>query len=125
MWSMFYAELSLLNPEMEGKEILSSILNWVKRQKNVNYTKNIMRGYIRIMMEEIIEYDNDFMDKFINNNSYISSDILQKLKAHPRKNHLNYVINEYKEYIIDKYDKYNKTKYSDIFEKPNSYDIEE
>jgi len=119
MWSMFYAELSLLNPEIEGKEILSSILNWLKSKKNVNYAKNIMRGYTRIMMEEVLEYENDF----INNTLNLQPDVLTKIKADPRKYFLNYVTNKYNEYFISKYDKINKTKYADIFKKPVSYDL--
>ena len=118
MWSMFYAEMSLLNPDIDGRVLLTTLLDWLKQPENSLYARNIIRGYIHIIMNELTVFENEFKNKFLN----------KKLIEHSKKNLTAIQLLTLKtkryfafmKFITEKYNKYNKTKFADIFQKPLS-----
>lgn len=109
MWSLFYAELSLLNPTVDGNTILKSILDWIKKDnENKKSVRNIIRGYIHIILQEIKEFENEFIKNYLN----YTYDLSEKEKEYVMS---KYIGNFY-EFIQKKYNEYNKTKFEEIFE---------
>ena len=117
MWSIFYAEISLLNPEVDGTQILTSLLNWLKQPSNIDHTRNIIRGYIHIIMNELTVFENEFKNKFFKKKYDLKDPSLTEndIKIIRAQHYISFL-----NFIKKKYNKYNKTKYAEIFEKPAS-----
>jgi hypothetical protein len=63
MWNIFFAELLLLNPTIPSSILLGNILNWMEEKKQTNslFVRNIIRGYIHIVLNETkLEIYKDF-----------------------------------------------------------------
>lgn len=57
IWSMFFAELSLKNPDKSSEEILENIYNYLTTKENANnYLRKIIRGYSGYIVESINTY---------------------------------------------------------------------
>lgn len=56
-WSIFFAELSLKNPELSSSEILDYIYNYLTtKSSGPDYLKGVIRGYAGYIMEQIDVY---------------------------------------------------------------------
>ena len=57
IWSMFFAELCLKNPEKSSEEILENIYNYLTTKENAkNYLKKVIRGYSGYIVETVNIY---------------------------------------------------------------------
>ena len=57
IWSMFFAELCLKNPDKSSEEILENIYNYLTTKENVNnYLKKVIRGYSGYIVETVNIY---------------------------------------------------------------------
>jgi hypothetical protein len=81
LWSLFFLELSLLNPELSNKEIydnVNEIINTNDRNKNkALYVKHIIRGYLDMLYERMDKW----FKKNPNKNMHIS-DFEKKSSPH-------------------------------------------
>ena len=55
LWSMFFTELCLQNPELKGREILERIYNILQSQPDggKNYLREVARGYSKIIEKQV------------------------------------------------------------------------
>jgi hypothetical protein len=54
MWSVFFAEIVILNPSYDSKQLLYAIITWInKKPANSMFVRNIIRGYIHIVYNEL------------------------------------------------------------------------
>ena len=112
MWSIFYAELCLLNPSMSGSKILKLILGWIKEKKNFMYVRNIIRGYIHKIYEDTAEI--------------IKRRFNMSMIEFQNKTITNIVDNEYTllyKYILEEYRNINKVSFFDNVIRDNSISI--
>jgi hypothetical protein len=57
IWSMFFAELCLKNPDKSSEEILENIYNYLTTKENAkNYLKKVIRGYSGYIVESVNTY---------------------------------------------------------------------
>lgn len=57
IWSMFFAELCLKNPDKSSEEILENIYNYLTTKEKVsNYLKKVIRGYSGYIVETVNIY---------------------------------------------------------------------
>ena len=57
IWSMFFAELCLKNPDKSSEEILENIYNYLTTKENAkNYLKKVIRGYSGYIVESVNIY---------------------------------------------------------------------
>ncbi len=59
VWSMFFTELVLKNPEYSSNEILSSIYRILGKMSTIdqsNYLRKVIRGYVNMIHEKIQKY---------------------------------------------------------------------
>ena len=57
IWSMFFAELCLKNPDKSSEEILENIYNYLTTKENAkNYLKKVIRGYSGYIVESVNVY---------------------------------------------------------------------
>ena len=61
LWSLFFAELVLLNPTLNSVEISNQLFEWLDSDPNRNglFVKNIIRGYLHYMLK----YSQDLIKK--------------------------------------------------------------
>jgi hypothetical protein len=109
MWSVFYAELILLNPKVDGKIILKTILKWINDEKNAMYVKNIIRGYVHVIHEEM----NDILKTELNTN------FIQFSKTQETFNKYSQI---YK-LLMKHFNEINTITYKHVFESPTSISI--
>jgi len=58
-WSLFFAELCLKNPEIPSSDLLTyifNVLDSMEKIEQMNYLKNVIRGYAVIINEKIEKY---------------------------------------------------------------------
>jgi hypothetical protein len=70
-WSLFFAELCLINPEIPSSELLTYIFNILDSMGEIeqaNYLRNVIRGYAVMMNEKLEKY---FSILYDNNTSVI------------------------------------------------------
>ena len=63
MWSLLFAELVLLNPNMNSRLILDEIYKLLERRDGVIFLSNVIRGYVSVLGDEISLY----LSEYINN----------------------------------------------------------
>lgn len=86
LWSNFFAEVCLRNPEMKGNELFDICLKFFKNKKNIeDYLRKVIRGYNGIIDEKIEKYMSIITGKKINAdkiNEYLESnyDKYEKLR---------------------------------------------
>jgi hypothetical protein len=57
IWSMFFAELCLKNPEKSSEQILEDIYNYLTTKKSAeNYLRKVIRGYSGYVVESVNTY---------------------------------------------------------------------
>jgi hypothetical protein len=57
IWSMFFAELCLKNPEKSSEEILENIYNYLTTKENAeSYLRKVIRGYTGYLVEAVNTY---------------------------------------------------------------------
>jgi hypothetical protein len=75
IWSLFFSELVLLNPEKTTKQIYSDIrdyiLNIVGKETAPDYLRWIARGYVKIVNEKLNKYFNTLFDTNMDTTQYI------------------------------------------------------
>ena len=61
LWSLFFAELVLINPSLNSVEISNQLFEWLDSDPNRNglFVKNIIRGYLHYMLK----YSQDLIKK--------------------------------------------------------------
>ena len=116
VWSIFFAELSLLNPTLSSKEIMDNIIETI--ESNSQQTKNVIRGYldylynsINPIVEKIIGEDMTQVDE-TTLSAKITNQIINKI-----------FIEKYKINMSQKFEKYNKINMNQYFEKPENDDV--
>ena len=121
IWSIFFAEMSLMNPYLTSKEILDHIFNCIGDAECINkyqFAKNIIRGYLDIIYHKINPIVKNILKVNINevNKHQLSKKITNQIinKIFIKK----YTIN-----INNKFIKYNKINMNQYFEKPENDDV--
>jgi len=76
-WSLFFAELCLMNPEIPSSELLTyifNILDSMEKTEQGNYLKQIIRGYAIRMNEKLEKYFSILYNKngVVNNSKYFT-----------------------------------------------------
>jgi len=73
MWSLLFAEMALLNPNISSKNILDYIYNLLGTQDGPMFLSNIIRGYVSMLGDEISLYLSEYINNVftIENISYI------------------------------------------------------
>lgn len=58
MWSIFMAEMALMNPTMRNREIIDKVYTWLERDNNKNpeYLTNLIRGYYHFVHKYMKEH---------------------------------------------------------------------
>lgn len=116
VWSIFFAELTLLNPTLSSKEIMDNIIEII--ENNSQQTKNVIRGYL----EYLYNYINPIIEKIIGEDmtqvdeTTLSEKIINKIIS-------NIFIKNYKKYISKKFEKYNKVNMKQYFEEPENDNV--
>ena len=78
IWSMFFAELCLKNPDKSSEEILEDIYNYLTTKENANnYLKKVIRGYSGYIVETVNIYLKIFFKP-----TYTVLDIIDFTKKH-------------------------------------------
>ena len=62
MWSFFFQEMVLLNPDLTSKEVMTEIFEIVNRKDGPKFLTNIIRGYVVIVGQQIKLYLNQFIN---------------------------------------------------------------
>jgi len=66
VWSLFFTELSLANPEKSTRDLYNSALDYIINEvgeKNAgNYLRYVARGYVKIVNEKLKKYFNNLYD---------------------------------------------------------------
>jgi hypothetical protein len=66
VWSLFFTELSLANPDKSTKDLYNSVLDYiineVGEENAGNYLRYVARGYVKIVNEKIKKYFNNLYD---------------------------------------------------------------
>jgi len=63
MWSLLFAEMALLNPTMNSKDILDEIYKLLSTKDGTTFLSNVIRGYVSMLGDEISLY----LSEYINN----------------------------------------------------------
>ena len=73
MWSLMFAELALLNPTINSKDILDEIYKLLETQDGSIFLSNVIRGYVSMLGDEISLYLSEYINNAftIENISYI------------------------------------------------------
>jgi hypothetical protein len=73
MWSLLFAELALLNPTMNSRDILNEIYRLLETQEGAVFLSNVIRGYVSMLGDEISSYLSEYINNAftIENISYI------------------------------------------------------
>lgn len=73
MWSLLFAELALLNPSINSRQILDHVYELLRSQDGPVFLSNIIRGYVSMLGEEISLYLSQYINNVftIENISYI------------------------------------------------------
>lgn len=112
LWSLFFAELSFLNPKMRNYEILNKVYELLDNhnKKDGLFIRNIIRGYLHFMYICISKYiffnydlnydfkDPNFLRSFISNKKLkdkIIRDIYKKIENQEFLNYYGVDFNEY------------------------------
>jgi hypothetical protein len=113
LWSLFFAELSFLNPKMRNYEILNKVYEMLDKnnKKDGLFIRNIIRGYLHFMYICISEYisdnydlnydfnDRNFLKKFVSNPK-LKNKILRKIyKKIENQEFLDYYGVDFNEYF--------------------------
>lgn len=78
IWSMFFAELCLKNPDKSSEEILENIYNYLTTKESANnYLKKVIRGYSGYVVESVNTYLKIFFKP-----TYTVLDIIDFTKNH-------------------------------------------
>lgn len=121
VWSIFFAELTLLNPYLTSKEILDNVFNCINNGCIINSqkTKNVIRGYLDMIYNKINPIVKDVLGININENNkkLIPEKMINKIIS-------KFFIKKYKINIQNKFKKYNDYDMNTYFEEPNSADFE-
>jgi hypothetical protein len=82
LWSFFYAEMCLRNPDFTGKEIVEKIMNELGKlesKKASEYMRRVIRGYRNYIYQKIYEqYKEKFGNKFTEENLLKTLDAFKK-----------------------------------------------
>lgn len=75
MWSFLFAELSLLNPSVSSRDILSQIYRLLESKDQSRFLTNVIRGYVSMLGEGVSMYLSEYINNefTIENMSYIFS----------------------------------------------------
>lgn len=112
LWSLFFAELSFLNPKMRNYEILNKVYELLDKnnKKDGFFIRNIIRGYLHFMYICITKYilfnydlnydfnDVNFLRTFVSNTKLknkIVGDIYKKIENQEFLNYYGVDFNEY------------------------------
>jgi len=73
MWSLLFAELALLNPTINSRDILNEIYRLLDTQDGPAFLSNVIRGYVSVLGDEISSYLSEYINNAftIENISYI------------------------------------------------------
>ena len=73
MWSLLFAELALLNPTINSRDILNEIYRLLETQEGATFLSNVIRGYVSMLGDEISLYLSEYINNAftIENISYI------------------------------------------------------
>ena len=121
IWSIFFAELTLMNPFLTSSEILDNVINCVDMNACVQKsqkTKNVIRGYLDYVYNKINPIVKKLIGKNIQNiqEENLSEKIINTVSSDVFENiHNNYMSRKFK-----KYNKYDMKKY---FEEPEEDDV--
>ena len=121
MWSMFFAEMTLLNPTLSSKEILDNIIELIDSPADNTMSqkaKNVIRGYLEYIYNSI----NPIVEKIIGEDmtqvdeTTLSSKIINTINSS--------IFNEiHEDYLSQKFEKYNKVNMKQYFEEPEADDV--
>jgi hypothetical protein len=71
IWSLFFTELTLANPNIRSKDLYNDIIDYIAevegRQNVGNYLRFIARGYVKILNEKMKKYFNNLYNIDISN----------------------------------------------------------
>jgi hypothetical protein len=75
IWSLFFAELSLANPELSTKDLYNHIYQYIVKEVGLqnagNYLLYVARGYTKIVNEKLNKYFSILYDFYIDTDDYI------------------------------------------------------
>jgi len=73
MWSLLFAEMSLLNPTISSKDILDQIYRLLETKDGSRFLSNVIRGYVSVLGDGISMYLSEYINNAftIENMSYI------------------------------------------------------
>ncbi len=73
MWSLLFAELTLLNPTISSRDILNQIFRLLDTKDGPRFLSNVIRGYVSMLGEGISIYLSEYVNNefTIENMSYI------------------------------------------------------
>ena len=121
VWSIFFAEMTLMNPYLTSREILDNIFNFFDNEDCITkkqIVKNIIRGYLDIIYNKINPIVQDILGVEINENT---ENIISKRITSQITNKL--FIKNYTKHIKTKFKKYNKINMKQYFEEPEKDDV--
>jgi len=122
VWSIFFAEMTLMNPYLTSREILDNIFNCFDNEDcsttKYQIVKNIIRGYLDIIYNKINPLVQDILGVEINKNT---ENIISKRITSQITNKL--FIKNYTKHIKTKFKKYNKINMKKYFEEEEDDDV--
>ena len=121
LWSIFFAEMTLMNPYLTSREILDNIFIFFDNEDRITkyqIVKNIIRGYLDIIYNKINPIVQDILGVEINENAenIISKKITNQITT-------KLFIKNYTKHIKTKFKKYNKINMKQYFEEPEKDDV--
>ena len=107
MWSIFMAEMALMNPTMRNYEIIDKVYTWLDRDNNKNpeYLTNVIRGYYHFVHKYMTEHLKTVYNMNIDVSNEVPSDVLSNI---------------YKEINKNEFVKYNGMEVKDYFDKKDT-----
>lgn len=113
LWSLFFAELSFLNPKLRNYEILNKVYELLDKnnKKDGLFLRNIIRGYLHFMYICISKYisdnydlnydfnDADFLKSFVSNTKFKTKIVNKIYKKIENQDFLNYYGVDFDDYF--------------------------
>ena len=114
LWSLFFAEMTLANPQFSSKEIFDYIFNNIHH--NGLKTKTIIRGYLEIIYDKVINIIRDINKVNLENN--ISFNKIGKIISSEKFK------KKYEDIVNEIFKKNNNKNIIQYFKEPNSAEFE-
>jgi hypothetical protein len=116
IWSLFFSELVLANPERSVKQLYNDIYYYILQEVGMgnagDYLRYIARGYVKVVNEKLNKYFNTLYDSNMDMSNYVK--IIKNLHRNEYENYM-YIFNTYINFmyqlqmtsIDDIYNRYN------------------